>query len=362
MSTGNKSFQLVEEIPTSPKNKNKNGIIIELPNKKPDEDNKSENSAEFSGKEMNPNNQNIINIQGVQEIPKNKKPIILPPKAYEKYMDNLRDQSMRYEIEKVYNETERLKKKYEEKKSHLHSFDNNPQFQKMLKTVDKQLKYFFIEGIFLNIFSALLYFYITRRKEGLALSSFCVSVSEIAICIILFIALRLGLLNDPNLSKAFRLFVVMESLLIFTSFIINVIAGVIFRYYFKKNVEFIVRIIIYIIFAIMILISIFIFKFCLNLFVESTLILLKRKTEYSILMLNEQNMKNDMNFSINLSTTSNNVTTEGLNNNSTNIFNIDNNKEENKEEEKFKALNFYNTFHYSNTSARDHDYIIFKKN
>ena len=154
----------------------------------------------------------------------------------------------------------------------------------------------------------------------------------------------------------------MESLLIFTSFIINVIAGVIFRYYFKKNVEFIVRIIIYIIFAIMILISIFIFKFCLNLFVESTLILLKRKTEYSILMLNEQNMKNDMNFSINLSTTSNNVTTEGLNNNSTNIFNIDNNKEENKEEEKFKALNFYNTFHYSNTSARDHDYIIFKKN
>ena len=362
MSTGNKSFQLVEEIPTSPKNKNKNGIIIELPNKKPDEDNKSENSAEFSGKEMKPNNQNIINIQGVQEIPKNIKPIILPPKAYEKYMDNLRDQSMRYEIEKVYNETERLKKKYEEKKSHLHSFDNNPQFQKMLKTVDKQLKYFFIEGIFLNIFSALLYFYITRRKEGLALSSFCVSVSEIAICIILFIALRLGLLNDPNLSKAFRLFVVMESLLIFTSFIINVIAGVIFRYYFKKNVEFIVRIIIYIIFAIMILISIFIFKFCLNLFVESTLILLKRKTEYSILMLNEQNMKNDMNFSINLSTTSNNVTTEGLNNNSTNIFNIDNNKEENKEEEKFKALNFYNTFHYSNTSARDHDYIIFKKN
>ena len=362
MSTGNKSFQLVEEIPTSPKNKNKNGIIIELPNKKPDEDNKSENSAEFSGKEMNPNNQNIINIQGVQEMPKNIKPIILPPKAYEKYMDNLRDQSMRYEIEKVYNETERLKKKYEEKKSHLHSFDNNPQFQKMLKTVDKQLKYFFIEGIFLNIFSALLYFYITRRKEGLALSSFCVSVSEIAICIILFIALRLGLLNDPNLSKAFRLFVVMESLLIFTSFIINVIAGVIFRYYFKKNVEFIVRIIIYIIFAIMILISIFIFKFCLNLFVESTLILLKRKTEYSILMLNEQNMKNDMNFSINLSTTSNNVTTEGLNNNSTNIFNIDNNKEENKEEEKFKALNFYNTFHYSNTSARDHDYIIFKKN
>ena len=297
----------------------------------------------------------------MQEVPKNVKPIILPPKAYEKYIDNLRDQTMRIEIEKVYNETERLKRKYEEKNSHLHSFDNNPQFQKMLRTVEKQLKYFFIEGIFLNIFSALLYFYITRRKEGLALSSFCLSVSEIAICIILFIALRLGLLNDPNLSKAFRLFVVIESLLLFTSFIFNIIAGVVTRYYFKKNVEFTFRIIIYIIYSLMILIFIFIFKFCLNLFVESALILLRRKTEYSILMLNEQNIKNDINFNINLSTTSNNVTTEYLNNNSTNILNINNNKEENKEEEQFKTFNFYNKFHYSNTSARDHDYIIVKK-
>ena len=78
----------------------------------------------------------------MQEIPKNIKPIILPPKAYEKYIDNLRVQTMRVEIEKVYNETERLKKKYEEKNSHLHSFDNNPQFQKMLNILDTQLKFF----------------------------------------------------------------------------------------------------------------------------------------------------------------------------------------------------------------------------
>ena len=357
MSTGNEVLQLVEEIPSSPKNKTTN-IIIELPQKKPDDDNKSENSAEFSGKEINPN---VLRNQEIQEVSKNIKPIILPPKAYEKYIDNLREQTMRVEIEKVYNETERLKKKYEEKNSHLHSFDNNPQFQKMLKEVDKQLKFFFIEGIFLNIFSALLYFYITRKKEGLALSSFCLSVSEISICIILFIALRLGLLNDPNLSKAFRLFVVMESLLLFTSFTINVIAGIVNTYYFKKNVGFTIRIIIYIIYSLMILIFIFIFKFCLNLFVESSLILLKRKTEYSILMLNEQNIKTDLNFNTNLSTTSNNVTTEDLNNKSTNIFTINNNKEERKEEEQFRTFNFYNTFHYSNTSGRDDNYIIFKK-
>ena len=77
----------------------------------------------------------------------------------------------------------------------------------------------------------------------------------------------------------------------------------------------------------MILIFIFIFKFCLNLFFESVLILLNRKTEYSILMLNEQNIKSDMNFNTNLSTTSNNITTENLNHNSTNIFTINNNKE-----------------------------------
>ena len=111
---------------------------------------------------MNPN---IIKDQEVQEISKNTKPIFLPPKEYEKYIDNLRDQTRRMEIEKVYNETERLKKKYEEKNSHLHSFDDNPQFQKMLKTVEAQIKYFFIEGIFLNIFSALLYFYITKQKQ-----------------------------------------------------------------------------------------------------------------------------------------------------------------------------------------------------
>ena len=47
MSTGNKVLQLVEEIPSSPKNKTTN-IIIELPQKKADDVNKSENSAEFS--------------------------------------------------------------------------------------------------------------------------------------------------------------------------------------------------------------------------------------------------------------------------------------------------------------------------
>ena len=110
----------------------------------------------------------------------------------------------------------------------------------------------------------------------------------------------------------------------------------------------------------MIIIFIVTFKYCFNLFVESVLILLNRKTEYSILMLKELNNKNEINFNTNLSTMSNNVTTEGLNNNSTNIFMIDNNsnnnKEDKKEEEQYRTFNYYNKFHYSVTSSRNNNY------
>ena len=362
MSKGNQHFPLVEENLSGKsgkkKSSDKNDIIIELSKKKSEEEDKSMNSAECIEKELKSKENDQSNSS------KEVKPIKLSQKAYEKYTERLKERTMRIELEKQYLETEKLKNKYEEKNSFLHKFDNNTHFQKMLKMVNSQLKLFFIGGVFLNIFSSLLYFYITRRKEGLALSSFCLSLTEISICVVLFAGLKLGLLNDPHLSKAFRLFVIMESSLYITAFIMNVITGILDSSYFNENVEFIMKIIIYIIFILMILFFIVAFKFCLNLFVESALILLSMKTEYSILILNEQNIKNDMNFNINLSTTSNDITTEGLKN-STNIFNIDNNannnNEENKEEEKYKTYNYYNKFHYSITSTRNNEYPSFKK-
>ena len=312
------------------------------------------NSAECSGEELKSKHSEKIDNQN--EI----KPIALSKGAYEKYKERLKERTLRMEADKIYNETERLKKKYEEKNSYLHLFDNNPQFQKMLKLVGKQLIYIFIESIFINIFSSLLYFYITKRKEGLALASFCLSISEISMCVLLFAGLKLGLLNEPDLSKAFRLFVIMESLLLIISFIINIISIFNYIYYFKKISELIIRIFVYIIIILMIIIFIVTFKYCFNLFVESVLILLNRKTEYSILMLKELNNKNEINFNTNLSTMSNNVTTEGLNNNSTNIFMIDNNsnnnKEDKKEEEQYRTFNYYNKFHYSVTSSRNNNY------
>ena len=359
MSSGNKPFPLAEE--NSPRsevknNSQQNNILIKLSKKKSEEDDKSMNSSECSEHELKDNKNS--------ELPNIIKPVNYSMKTYEKITEKLKERSMRLEIEKIYHETERLKNKYEEMNAHLHSFDNNPQFQNMLKMVGKQLRYFFIEGIFLIIFSALLYFYITRRKEGLALTSLFLSISEIAISIILFISLKLGLLNDPNLSKAFRLFVVMESLLLFTSFIINIIAGLVNNEYLQNIQEFGNRLIIYIIFLLMILVFIVTFKFCFNLFYESVLILLNRKTEYSILMINEKKNSSKTVFNTNLSTISNNITTEGLNNESTGIFQIDNNvnnNKEKKEEQQLRTFNYFNKFHYSVTSSRNGDYGSFKK-
>ena len=366
MSTGKKIIPLVEEIPSASlekkDNDGNNNIEINISKKKSEEDDKSMNSAECSGKELKSKEKEN------DEMDKKAKPIKLSKKAYERYTERLKERSMRIEADKIFNETERLRNKYDEKNSFLHKFDNNPQFQKMLKSVNNQLKYFFIEGVLLCTFSALIYFYITRSKEGLALTSFILSISEIAICIILFGSMKLGLLSDPYLSKAFRLFIIIEFLLLLSSFVINFTSIFVTYSYFKKYSELKIRIIIYIILLLIIILFISTFKLCLNLFFESVLILLNRKTEYSILMLNEEKLKNEINFNINMSTVSNNITSEPLKNESTDIFDINNNnnnniktEEENKEEEQYRNFSYFNKFHYSVTSSRNKDYGGFKK-
>ena len=163
--------------------------------------------------------------------------------------------------------------KFEEKNAYLHSFDNNPQFQKMLKSVGKQLLVIFIMGILVCIFSGIAYFYITNRKNG--------------------VSLKLGLLNDPNLSKAFRLFVIIEFLILIGSFVINIIVVIMINEYFEKKSN-LVKLITYTIFCLISVLFIIGFKYCFSLFFESILILLNKKTEYSILMINEQNGKSEL--------------------------------------------------------------------
>ena len=356
MKSKEKPIPLVEEISNKENSNNKKDIIISLTKNKKEEDDTSTNSANYSGAELKESqNSDIIN----HSIPFSFKNI--SKKNLERYQEKIKEHTMRMEIDKRYNETESLRKKYEEKKSNLHTFDNNPQYKKMLKRVTKQLALILLGGIIYLIYNLNIYFITSNSKESSALFGICLSIIQIAFCIILFISLNFGLLNDPNLSKTFRLFIIIENFIIFSTFIFNIIIAFLSKKYIYKIKRFKNKFAFYFIFLLMILLSIAIFKFCWNLFLESILILLGKKTEYSILIFKEQNLKsNEINFNTNLSLT-NNMTNENLVN-SVSLFNNEDKEEKDKEEEQYKAFNYFNNFHYSVTSARKGDYPGFKQN
>ena len=361
ISSGNKAKKDKDKkIPLIKQSKDdKNDITIELSHHKKEEDENSNNSAEFST--------NVLKNEKEKEKAKTTrdvKPITLSQKAYDKYTERLKEKTMKKEIEKINQETERIKQKFEEKNSYLHLFSNNPQFQKMVKFVEKQIFLLFIIALLIGIFSGLIYFNITRRKMGIALANFTLSILEISIFFILIISLKLGLLKDPELSKAFRLFVIIEFLVLIASFVMNILIALLIKNYLKKNDEKI-KIIVYILFGVIILLFIISFKYCFVLFFESLLILLNKKTEYSILMINEQNSKSELNIISNLQT-SHNMSTEGLINTSNGIIsnnekNTQNNMVINKEEEQYKKFNYFNKFHYSVTSNRNDENYFNKK-
>ena len=340
----------------------KNDIIIELSHKKQEEDEKSSNSAEFSGQLFNAHKQKEKEFEEAKAKTFRSFPIKLSKKGYENYTQRLKEKTMRKELEKIQKETERIKKIYEEKNSFLHLFDNNPQFQKMLKMVEKQLRFILFQGILIFIFGCLIYFKVSNRKSGLALGSMSLSISEIAFIIILFISLKIGLLNDPELSKAFRVFVIIECLMIISSFIINILIPFFIIKRLKKLDNYTIKLLVYILFLLMMISFIITFKQCYNLFVESIYILLNKKTEYSILMVNEKNNNNETNTSTNL-TASNSMSTDAINSTSVGIFG-DNQKNNNnlmtKEEEQYRNYNYFSKFHYSVTSDRK-DNKYFKK-
>ena len=340
----------------------KNDIIIELSHKKQEEDEKSSNSAEFSGQLFNAHKQKEKEFEEAKAKTFRSFPIKLSKKGYENYTQRLKEKTMRKELEKIQKETERIKKIYEEKNSFLHLFDNNPQFQKMLKMVEKQLRFILFQGILIFIFGCLIYFKVSNRKSGLALGSMSLSISEIAFIIILFISLKIGLLNDPELSKAFRVFVIIECLMIISSFIINILIPFFIIKRLKKLDNYTIKLLVYILFLLMMISFIITFKQCYNLFVESIYILLNKKTEYSILMVNEKNNNNETNTSTNL-TASNSMSTDAINSTSVGIFGDyqkNNNNLMTKEEEQYRNYNYFSKFHYSVTSDRK-DNKYFKK-
>ena len=142
MSTKIKSHPLVEEntsITNEKKDKkdknpplirksdsDKNDIIIELSHKKQEEDERSNNSAEFSGQLFNKHKQKEKEFEEAKAKTFRSFPIKLSKKGYENYTQRLKEKTMRKEIEKIQKETERIKKIYEEKKYKI----------KMLKSIN----------------------------------------------------------------------------------------------------------------------------------------------------------------------------------------------------------------------------------
>ena len=115
ISPGNKTIKAqnkVQKIPLIRKNPNdKNDVIIDLSSNKKgkkEEDENSTNSAEFSG--------NILkeekNQKKIWKTTREKSPMVLSPKAYERYNQRMKERTMRLEIEKISRETERFKKEY----------------------------------------------------------------------------------------------------------------------------------------------------------------------------------------------------------------------------------------------------------
>ena len=265
----------------------------------------------------------------------------------EKYEQKLKENTMRNELDKISNETERLKQEYEEKSSKYYLFEN-PQFKKFIKNVEMQLLFLLGLSGLLSIFSiALIISNSAKEIGGFSIACLIITIMLVANNLILIACVKMGLLNDTYLSKAFRMFVIMESLLLITTLCFNITSLFLNKKISHK----------FWIFSLLILIMldlIFVVKKCLNLFVESCLILLGKKTEYSVLISkeNQGNIRTNTSLNFSLDKTTNDLLDEGINKN------IEEEKENN-----FKVYNFFNKFHYSVSSDRknDYDFNHFKK-
>ena len=326
-----------------------------------------DNIVNNSRKNLFKNKSKKTNSENKENIPSNIKPQKLieedqekPEKTFyqkikknikkrdkEKYEQKLKENTMRNELDKISNETERLKQEYEEKSSKYYLFEN-PQFKKFIKNVEMQLLFLLGLSGLLSVFSiALIISNSAKEIGGFSIACLIITIMLVANNLILIACVKMGLLNDTYLSKAFRMFVIMESLLLITSLCFNITS-----LFLNKKISH--KFWIFSLLILIILDLIFVVKKCLNLFVESCLILRGKKTEYSVLISKENQGNSRTNTSLNysLDKTTNDLLDEGINKN------IEEEKENN-----FKVYNFFNKFHYSVSSDRknDYDFNHFKK-
>ena len=104
----------------------------------------------------------------------------------------------------------------------------------MLKSIQIKLIIIFFISLFSFILNSIVYFKLTKHKVGLALANIVLSIGGITLYFVLTISLQMGLLKDPNLSKAFRLFNIFEFILQIVSFVFNIIIPFLMYEYLYK--------------------------------------------------------------------------------------------------------------------------------
>ena len=300
-----------------------------------------------SSKQLNPI------MDNKQKNVKEKKPKNLSKKEIEIMNQKIKEDTMRNEVDKIYHETERLKQEYEEKNSKYFLF-NNPQFIKYIKKVEKQLYFLMSLVVLLSIFSILMVNNTDKIYEGIVISSLVITILSFSDNILLIACVKIGLLNDSELSKSFRFFAFLESILLLTSLCFNFSS----LFMIKKKCS--LKYFIVIFFILIIIDLIFVLKKSLDLFIETFLILTGKKTEYSILISKDNDLLSRESTLFNLNTSSNK---EDLNKTNSNLISDNNflSKFNDKKENIFKNYFPFNKFHYSVTSERKNDYNYFDK-
>ena len=313
---------------------NKEDLVSKYQNKKPSDDS-SLNSAAYSQSNLK-HSQNVLQ-QSIKTLK--------TENINDRYLRKKYELTLRREALKYFTEREKIQKKYEERNSYIHLFDNNPQFTNIIKKTEKQLLYLLIHIITIIIYESIINFDVGNGQLGFVMCSFMLAIISFIFCIIVFLALKIKFLNDPNLSRGFRFIVILTFFIYIITYCFNIATFIITISTLKEKFVKSFRWLTYLMFLITVILLFPTMHKGFFLFVESVLIFFKKKTEYSVLILNEQNnlsasQTNDNNTNANLITFNNNL---NLNLNK----NLVNNNYDN--DQNFNNYNYYSKFHASVT-------------
>lgn len=204
-----------------------------------------------------------------------------------------KEQKLREEVEETVREEERLQREYDEKYSLLNLSESNPEFKKILKSIEKKIIFIVIEGILLNINSSLIHFIFMKMRGDFSLVCFTLSIIYFTISIILFFLIKIGLMNSPESSKTFRVFIILECLVLLTTFSFHIVSSIQSFGYIINIRTISIKVGVYFLFILAFIMFIPAVAVASQLSAESILILINKKEEYSATILKELN--NDKN-------------------------------------------------------------------